>query len=894
MQKPYTLPASTVLQRLDTDKFKGLTKREARHRLALHGPNSLKKHESTSLWQLLGRQLDSPLVWILILAAVLAFIAGEYVDVVVVLLVVILNSIIGLVQEYKAQKAIAELHNILAPQARVLREGQEQKILATELVVGDIVLLEAGDIAPADVRIVECRNLRANQASLTGESIPVEKKADVILEGTTLSDRKNTVYQSSVVISGTAVTVVVAIGMSTELGLIAEEVNRVESKASPLTTAVAKLGQYLIGIAAILSLIVLVIGYIQGTPLIQIAGISISLLVSLVPEGLPIVLTVILSVALMKIYKQKALVRKLSASEALGSVDTICLDKTGTLSEGTMTVEKMYVAGNEYAVEGNGYGLSGSFFTGGKKVDITKRPAARLMLELASLSTMSTISKNDLLADLAKSLTDPTETALAVVAAKAGFYAFRGEGQHPELLEIPFDQELRFSTSVHRFDKENRYIVKGAAEKILQLSTHVVSENGQVRGLFQETRTKLEEQMASYASQGYRIAALGYVDRNLKEAVNHHHIKSLTFVGFFCLDDPIRVEAAEAIKRAYGAGLRVIMITGDHLLTAQAVARKLGLLEYGKAIHASELQHVQLKEVSVVARATPRDKLLIIERLQKSGSVVAMTGDGINDAPALKKADIGIAMGRIGTDAAVGASDLVLLDDGLDSIITAVREGRLIVQNVRKAVFHLIATNAAEAMLVIVALLMRLPLPLLAVQILWMNLVTDGITSMAFTTEGQELGGSEMKRPDRQPLFDWADARRLILLSGVMTIGTVLVYRDFLPQGEDFARTAALTTMVLFQLFNLFNSRSQTLSAFSPRLRVNHLLDVVFLTAVALQLFAVYSPLTQRFLHTTLLDWYSFSICLLVACTVVVVDEIRKVSATIALSWAYNQKPASQ
>lgn len=893
MQKPYSLPASTVLEQLGANKFTGLSIREAKRRLALHGPNTLRRSHTSGLWRLILNQFSSPLVWILLLAVVLCIATQEFVNAGVVLAVVLLNAAIGLVQQYQAHQTIASLHTLLLPHARVLRAGTEQKILASQLVVGDIVLLEAGDVTPADLRLIECRNLRANQAALTGESVPVEKKAEVLLEGTALADRANMAYQSSVIISGSAVAVVVATGMSTELGTITSEVNRIRPKVAPITKALTELGQNLLLLAIILALVTFVVGYLRGQGLASMVGVSVSLLVSLVPEGLPIVLTVMLALAVAKLYKHKALLRTMPAAEALGSIDVVCLDKTGTLSQGTMTVEKLFVGGVEYAVEGAGYGLSGRFSIAGKPVDIAKRPAAKLMLELAALASTAGITKNDLLADELKVLGDPTETAISAVAAKGGFYAFRAANQHPELLEIPFDQELRYSTSVHKFGAENRYIVKGAAEKIVQLSTHFITETGQVRGLLQETRAKLDEHISQYARSGYRVAALGYVDRSSKQGVSPHHIKALTFVGFFCLDDPIRPEAAAAVSRARAAGLQVMMITGDHLLTAQAVATKLGILAEGSAIHASELARATLRNITVVARATPQDKLMLVERLQKNGLVVAMTGDGINDAPALKKANVGIAMGKIGTDAAVEASDMVLVSDGLDSIVTAIVEGRLITHNLRKAIFHLVATNAAEALLVIGALILGLPLPIVAVQILWMNLVTDGITAMAFTAERHERGSTGFKQPDNQPLFDWADGRRLLLVSGVMTIGTLLVYRHYLPLGQSLASSAALTTMVLFQLFNLYNARSKTISAFSRRLLPNYLLTAVFSLAVLLQLLALYLPVLQQPLQLVALSPQTLAVCALVASTVILVDELRKIASRAVLHWAYAQREPS-
>ncbi len=883
MQKPYALPASTVLRELGADKFHGLSRKEAFRRLAIHGTNELRHKNKVSSWEIFWRQWVSPLVWILLVAAILALLKKEYADAVVVLVVISINTIIGWAQEYKAERTISKLRSILAPMARVIRDSTEQKIAATYLVPGDIVLLEAGDRVPADLRIIESRNLRINQASLTGESIPVEKKDGILGPSTTLAERHNMAFASTLVISGTSVAIVVGTGGNTELGTISREVAQIQDRETALMTGIKKLGQWLLIAAIVSSALALVIGLYRGIALTDMVSISISLLVSLIPEELPIILTVILSIALLRIFKQKALIRNLPASETLGNVDVICLDKTGTISEGTMTVEKIYVPGSEYQVEGKGYGLSGSFKKDGAKIDVTKSGVAKTLLELASLSTMSTISKADLLADQAKALTDPTETALAVVAAKAGYYAFREEGQHPELLEIPFDQELRFSTSVHKFGTDNRYIAKGAAEKILQLSTHFLGDGGKSYRMMLETKNDIEKRITDYARAGYRVVALGYADHSAKEPISPHNIKGLTFVGLFCMDDPVKPEAALAIKRAVAEGLRPIMITGDHLLTAHAVAIRIGLDALGKTIHASELSRVNLNEVAVIARATPHDKLAIIERLQKHGYVVAMTGDGINDAPALKKADIGIAMGKGGTDVAVEASDMVLLNDGLDSITAAVKEGRLIQANMSKVVFSLVTTSIAEAILIIGALLVNLPIPLLAIQILFMNLVTDGIGSLGLVGEQTE---DNCKKPMGAGLINWAIARRMALLGVIMATGTLLIFRAYLGNGNTYADTVAFVTMIIFELNVLINARSDRRSIFSGKLKANWWLIMTISIAVLIMLVAVYSAVGNKLLGTVPLSLGTLIICALVADSVIVVDELRKLIVSAAHAWA--------
>lgn len=890
MEKPWSSPSARVVQEYQTSPIRGLATQEARRRLRLHGPNQLSVKAGPTSAEIFWRQLQSPLIYILVIAGILSLYQRQLTDAAVILVVVILNTLIGWIQEYRAEKTMAKLHQILAPKARVIRDGIEQKIASRLLVRGDILLLEAGDRVAADARLISSQNLRVNQSSLTGESVPAHKRDSLLSPTTSLLDQTNMVYLSTLVVTGQAVAVVTGTGMKTEIGTIAEEVVRTHEQLPTLNRRINQLGRWLLTLALVLATIVFLAGLWKQIPLIEMAQVTISLLVSMVPEGLPVAVTVVLSVGLLNIYRHKAVVRKLAAAETLGGTTVICVDKTGTITEGVMMVEKLFVAGVEIDVDGHGYALSGHFYQDGEKITVTKNQPAKLLLELTSLATMSTISKDDLAKDTARQLTDPTETALAVVAAKAGFYAFREEGTHPELLEIPFDQELRYSTSVHKFGRLNRYITKGAAEKIIHLSTEILGADNKVHKLLAQTRSCLTEKAAALASAGYRVTAVGYVDRPSTNSIDAEYVRSLTFLGLIAMADPIRSEARRVIEEAEAAGVRIIMITGDHLLTAQAIARRIGLDE-GKVVHADELGRHSLKDVSVIARATPSQKLAIVERLQQQGEIVAMTGDGVNDAPALKRADIGIAMGRNGTDVAIEASEMVLLQDTFGSIVTAIRQGRLIWENLRKVIFYLVSTSLAEALIVIVALLINLPLPLIAVQILWMNLATDGVTSLALTVEGEE--GHLMKRPPRpanEPLIDWAAFRRLLLMSGVMTLGTLYLYRQFLPLGVDYARTVALSAMVFFQLFNLLNARSAIHSIFSPKLGRNSFLFASLLLAVILQLIAIYHPLGVRYLQTVPLELNDLGLTALIALSIVLVDELRKGLVRLAHAWAKSQQ----
>ncbi len=883
---PSAVTETSLLENLRSDRD-GLSSREVVRRLAQQGKNILEAKPAVPAWLVLLHQFQSPLIIILIFAVLISLWERQLTDAVTVGVVIVLNALIGFFQEYRAERTIERLRRNLAETARVVRDGVEQKIPATNLVVGDIVVLEAGDKIPADLRILDGQNIRVNEAALTGESIPAHKKVGVVADDAPLFERTNMLYMSTFFVDGRALAVVTATGMRTEIGLISREVGAVREAPTFLQQRIGRFGKYLLVGAVGLALLVYIVGVVKEVSSDEMLRISLSMLVSLVPEGLPIAVTVVLSVGLLRMYRRHALIRRLSAAETLGSATIICVDKTGTLTEGKMMVEKLIMVDRELTVTGHGFSLSGRFIEDEKPVAVAKIAGFRSMLELASLATTSTISKDDLENDEAKLLTDPTETALAVAAAKAGYYAFKEERTHPELLEIPFDQELRYSTSVHRFGRVNRLITKGSPERILELSTHVLTADGYRRRLLRQSRVTLEERAAAAARHGYRLVALSYCDQPLSAPLKGAAIKNLTLIGFFAITDPIRSDVRAAVATAKEAGVRVMMITGDHLLTAETIARRVGLDAHGEVIHAADVTRHNLKDISVVARATPSDKLTIVEKLQRSGEIVAMTGDGVNDAPALKKADIGIAMGKSGTDVAIEAAQMVLLRDNFSAIVAAIEEGRLIWENLRKVVFFLLSTSLAQILILVWALLLGLPLPLLAAQILWMNLVTDGIMSMALTVEPshhdlmrgkQAAGGGQ--------LIDWSAFIRMLMISGVMMIGSTIVYTVTLDNGVDFARTATLTVMVFFQQLNVFNARSTTRSAFSLNFFGNKTLLISFGAAVVVHLTALYQPTLGHFLGVVPLPIGMVLSLFAISASIILVDELRKWLRLQLIQWA--------
>jgi len=889
MTNPFwSLPKSRVIHQLDTDEVRGLTSVDVRKRLARYGQNRLVGKSGPSSIEIYFRQFKSPLLYILLFAAAFSAFEREWSEVTVIMAVVVLNSLIGFFQERKAEKTMASLRKILSPKAKVLRAGQVQKIDVTQLVPGDIIMVEAGDRVPADARIISCQGLRVNQAALTGESVPAHKSDSVVSAETALIDRVNMLFMSTLVVTGKAKAVVVGSGMKTEIGAIAQEVSSVKELPENMQKQLNVLGRWLLIIAGVSAGVSFLIGAISGISGSEMLKVAITLMVSIIPEGLPIAVTVTLSVGLLRVYRKGAIIRKLAATETLGSTTVICVDKTGTLTEGKMMVERLFVGNEQIDVTGEGYQLSGNFSHDNKQIDPHKRPALQQLLQMASLATMSTISEKDLKNDHVAATTDPTETALAVVAAKAGYYAFAQEKKFPEVLEIPFEQELLYSTSVHDYGRNFRYLVKGAPEKILSLSTSLLGQTGRPAKLLRDTRSALEQFAHTQAAEGYRVTALGYVDYPKNTPVNSNQVKNLTFVGYIMMEDPIRHEVASAIEKARQAGIRVVMITGDHLLTAESIGKRLGLLKDNLiAVHADEISRKDYQTIGVVARATPTQKLKLIEQFQRSGAVVAMTGDGVNDAPALKKSDIGIAMGQAGTDVAVEASDMVLLKDSFYSIVEAVEQGRLIWENTKKVVFLLVSTSLADAGLIIGALMFSLPLPLVPVQILWLNLVTDGLTSMALTVEPEEKNLMR-SRPRRisESFINRSVIIRMLLLSAVMVLVTVWIYQVSLPQGVEYARTVALTMMVFFQLANVFNSRSAEQSVFSMPFWSNRLLLVTVFASAIVHYMALKLPFLQNLLGTVELGFGSIMLLLALSLTIILVDELRKFILLTMRRWA--------
>jgi Ca2+-transporting ATPase len=835
-------------------------------------------------------QFNQFLVLILIVAAIVSFFLGEYVDSGAIMAIVILNAILGVVQESKAEEALAALKKMTAPNAEVLRDGHLRIVPAHEVVPGDVVLLETGNYVPADVRLIESANLRVEEASLTGESVPVEKDAHLVLEGDLpLGDRRNSAYMSTLVTYGRGKGIVVNTGMSTEIGLIAEMIQSYEEEPTPLQVKLDQLGKWLgIGCLAICA-IVFVEGVLRDTEvrmIFQAGGgllsylntfkqaivdmfmVAVSLAIAAVPEGLPAVVTICLALGMQEMIKRHALIRKLPAVETLGSATTICSDKTGTLTQDKMMAVQLYVDRTILSISGEGYNPVGEFSDDGRPVDLGGYPGSNLLLRAGLLCNDARLEENPDGDGSWRMVGDPTEGALVVAAAKAGFWREELERDYPRLAEIPFDSDRKRMTTIHPDPKWGGYVayVKGAPDIVIGLC-HKVIEDGQERPLTDERRRRILEVNEALASNALRVLGVAY--RPLSEVPRTPTVeeieKGLTFVGLIGMMDPARPEVKEAIAVARQAGIETVMITGDYKNTAVAISEELDLLSPGgRVLTGAELNQLDdetftdmVEEVEVYARVSPQHKVRIVEALKKRGHVVAMTGDGVNDAPALKRANIGVAMGITGTDVSKETADMVLTDDNYASIVSAVEEGRIIYSNIRKFVYYLLSCNVGEILIIFLAMIIGWPVPLVAIQLLVLNLVTDGAPALAL---GLEKGDPDiMKQPPRppdEPVINREMIWGIIIQSIAITSATLLSFwigLRWFPNNVAAARTICFTTLCISELLRAYTSRSERYSLWSIGVFSNKWMQWAVLTSLIIILAIIYVPFLDPIFDTAFL-----------------------------------------
>ena len=860
----------------------GLTKEEATGRLKEYGPNKLPEEKVDNLPVIFLRQFQSPLIYILLAASMIVFAMGETIDGSIILAVLLFNAIVGTIQEGKAQNTLCALKKFVETKATVLREGKELIISDSEVMTGDIIILHEGEKAPADARIIAATNLKIDEAALTGESEPVHKIADTLeRDNLPTAEQKNMIFKGTHILAGNSKAIVVATGIETVIGKISKEIAAIDTEI-PLKTNIRYLSRLIIITVASINALLFLLGIVSGKSVKEMFTTVVSLSVSIIPEGLPIVMTLVLATGVWRMSKRNALVKKLQAVEALGQARIIAVDKTGTITKNEMVIQKVYVDGKFFDVGGIGYEPKGEIRLDGSVIDSVNHPELLFAGKIAAFCANARVlfseeEKNWRVAG------DPTEAAMLVLSSKLGFHRDDLERESPLVGEIPFDYKLKYHATIHRLDGQKLLTVVGAPEAILGLSQKVWRA-GKGHQLSNEEKQELESVFLSMSQEGLRVIALAEA-HDAPEILVPEEIKSLTFVGFFGMKDALRGEVAEAMQKAASAGIRVVMITGDHKVTAQAIAKEAGIYQDGNTILTgqdvdafsdNELSE-KLAETSVFARVTPEHKLRIIKAYKARGEIVAMTGDGVNDAPSLVAADLGVAMGKIGTEVAKEASDIVLLDDNFGSIVSAVEEGRSIYKTIKKVILYLFSTSWGEALTIIGALLLGYPLPLLPAQIIWLNFVTDGFLDVALAMEPKEEGllRGNFERPKKY-LVDKLMAQRIFIMAIPMMIGTLFLFKGYFENDLAKAWTISLTTLAVFQWFNAWNCRHESKSIFQMNPFSNKFLVGATLIIVSLQLLVVYNPLMQKFLRTVPLEFSEWLVIIPIAASIVLVEEIRK------------------
>ena len=881
-----------IAAELKTDLTRGLKEAEAGTRRKQFGPNELREAPRQPFWRRFLDQFKDLVVWILIAAAVIAGFLGDLTDTIAILAIVLLNGLIGFFQQERAEQAIAALRKLSSPNAKVVRGGQAKSVPAAELVPGDVIELEAGDNVPADARLLEAFSLQMQEASLTGESTPVEKDAQAMLaDDATLGDRRNMVYMGTVAATGRARALVVATSMQTELGRIAGMLEREPPEPTPLQRRLTELGKVLVWVCLALVAIVYGLEVARSGEWLKTFLVAVSLAVAAVPEGLPAVVTLALALGLQRMARRNALVRKLPSVETLGSVTVICTDKTGTLTRNEMTVRTIMAGQVEYRASGTGYSPEGEFFIHESAVDVSKNPELQLLLTIAAKCNNAKVVPAKDKQDAWQVLGDPTEGALIVAARKGGI----AESSPPvELVsEIPFDSQRKAMSVIYREGDGTLVIfTKGAPEVILSLCTHelVASE---LRPLTEERRRAIHADSARLAAAALRVLALSFRGNPVKELEKFAE-RDLVFAGLCGMIDPPREEAKEAVAAARSAGIRPVMITGDHPETARAIGRELGILSSEDQVMTGQELEVQsddwlasrVKQVSVYARVSAEHKLRVVHAWKKQGDVVAMTGDGVNDAPAVKAADIGIAMGISGTDVTKEASDMVLTDDNFKSIVSAVEEGRCIFENIRNVVRYLLSCNAGEVLFMLFAALVGWPVPLVAIQILWINLVTDGLPALALTLEPPDRSIMQRPpRPPREPVLTMHHGASIlingVLIAAAAAAGFWLTYRG-IDANLSQARTTSFCILAYSQLLFSFACRSSRYTLPELGIHTNpHLLAAIVLSAL-LQLGAVTLPFMQPLLEVSAGPIHGWLLILGLSLAPVSIVEIVKVVLAVA------------
>ncbi|MGM0771643.1 MAG: cation-translocating P-type ATPase [Halobacteriota archaeon] len=870
--KWYRVPVDEVLTLLDTDKD-GITNEEAQIRLSKYGFNEVEVKEKESSLHRFVRQFASPLIYVLLAASLVTFVLEEYADMAVILGVVLANAVIGFIQERKAENALESLAKMLVPETSILRDGKRMMIHSRELVTGDIVLLEAGNRIPADLRLMYVKNLRIDESMLTGESTAVEKNIDPIeTKSLPIAEQKNIAFGGTLITQGSGLGVVVATGPESEIGKISELIRKTEKISTPLVRTIDQLGKSLAVVILGLAIFTFIVGKLRGFDNLEIFFASVSLAVAAIPEGLPALITISLAFSIKRMAARNAIIRTMPSVESLGSATVICSDKTGTLTKNEMTVKQIYTLEGKFDVTGVGYDTEGNFELEGKDTDPMGYPALMETLRAGALCNDAYLKEDGGIDG------DPTEGALLVSAGKAGkFYMQRVD-------TIPFESEARYMATLHQDEEKNSWIyVKGSPERLVELCSHQF-DGKELKPLDPEKFLEAAEDMAS---EGLRVMGTAY--RKLehgKEDINEDDAGDLIFLGLQGMIDPPREEVKTSIFKCNKAGIRVIMITGDHILTAHTIAKQLGIRTNG-ALSGSDIQKMSdgeltaaLKTVSVFARTSPEDKSRIVVLLKQQGEVVAVTGDGINDAPALENADIGVAMGKTGTEVAKDASDMVLADDNFASIVNAVEEGRDVYNKIQKVILWTLPTNAAEGLAVLTAVILGLNNPpLIPLHILWINTVTALGLGVPITLEPMEKKLlNRPPRPAKEPLLLPIIKQRIVAVALLVVTATFMLYFfEMVQNGRDnnTAQTIALNTIVFFEIFYLFSCKSIHENVFRDIFSNRFMLGGVALVII-LQVFITYNPFMNTILRTSPLETMDWLIIALTSSSVFFLIELEK------------------
>lgn len=877
-----------IVTRLDSDVSRGLTDARAKERLEKYGLNKIKSGKKKSLGEKILEQIADPMVILLLVASVLSAFTGDVIESIIIIAIVIINAIMSIFQEGKAEDSVEALQKMSSPEASVIRDGKKKKIKAEELVPGDIVIIETGDIIPADMRLLDSRNLKIDESSLTGESVSAEKDSEAVFDKEVgIGDRENFVFSSTIVTYGHGKGIVVSTGHETEIGKIATSLDQVKEKDTPLQVQLKKLSKLLAILVVIISIVVFAVSYIRNTgTVLENLMIAVSLAVAAIPEGLTAVVTIVLSIGMNRMADRKAIVKNLVSVETLGETTVICSDKTGTLTQNQMTITKAWTDDKEFDVEGGGYIPKGDIKFQDKKVEDNDQ--IKLIMTIASLCNDANLVREG---DVYSIIGDPTEGAMLTFSEKWGLIQEELNEKYPRLDEIPFDSARKMMSTFHNYEGNFYSMTKGAPDIMIKHSTKILI-NGQVVDFTDELKEKSLNENKQLASQALRVIAYAFKpleSLNDRELTSENIENEMCFVGLTGMIDPARPEAKAAVAECHNSGIDVIMITGDYLETAYAIGRDLGIAtSKDQAIQGSELDNMTDEEIQkiaqekkIFARVSPQNKVQLVKALQAANEIVAMTGDGVNDAPAIKNADIGISMGITGTDVAKDTADMILVDDNFATIVNAVEEGRIIFANIRKFVSFLLSCNIAEVLIVFLSILFGLPAPLTPIQLLWLNLVTDAFPALAL---GVEPGEKDiMNRPPRDPkssIISGDLKNSLILQSIAITVSVLLSYiiglKLIFPGNIQGAHTIVFATLITSELLRSFSVRSTKYTLKELGLWSNHQLIKATRFSFLLLLLVMYITPLRILFGLELITW-QWVVIVLISSIPLVAAEIHKV-----------------